>query len=697
MNAEIGVRCQVSGVGQEQKRFRCSVFGVLKAVGNLSQSIFPSFLTPETRHLAFLLCLGLSLQAMAHEVTVRPDKLRVKPGETVKLDVTVKGLPAGQAADVDCRVTGGLDETAATFTGTTDAAGKAQFEFAPKKEWSYGVTATAKAGADSAAASDVFTCAGNAYAVAVAYGVPEVYGQDVLPDGSPAPEGPVQNPHRLKNIADQVAKFRNLYLTVGELMGPAYCSFSSIKPPTLNYFKGFHYNYSVNAIRQLIGNLHRNGISSVMYVNTCLSGMAGMDFARKHPEYLAYQANGAPFTGGISTKAIDAHEWYIEHYPESMKQVSAMQNQKPQPELVRYGGGLASLASDYPGVINAWLDCEDPRVAEIGAEKIIEGKEYFGYDGVRYDGEYKVPSIGDPLAPSIDLRNYKGDKQKVGKEAEDLTVRNMRRAIELMRKKDPGFLLGLNNADYRSDSMGDRAVTSEYGKVISPGVWILDEVAKNSLSPASSTHLWKDFIRDMSAQADRTRKAGNFLFAGWGGGPGQKVLDTKFIKAVSWACGLRWICGGGDKDPAVQNAHHLYNGFCLRYCEFILNNTLQRLPADKAKELIKVESKRPVLWENFAQTLQADGQNYLVIHLINQPLEDGIVVEAQEPPPADTITVTIDNAIFAKGKVDAAHSMLLSPDLARQSQPLSLKTSGNQTVASIPELKIWDVIVLKGE
>jgi hypothetical protein len=641
-----------------------------------------------------LFILGFSFQMLALEVAVRPDKLRVAPGESVKLEVKVKGLPSGQIADIDCRVTSALDDTAATFTGQTDTSGQVQFTFAPKKEWSYGVVVTAKAGTESVSASDIFTCAKNAYAVAVAYGVPEVYGQDILPDGSAAPEGPVQNPSRLKNIADQVNNFRNLYLTVGELMGPAFCSFSSIKPPTLNYFKGFHYNYSVNATRQLISELHRNGINSVMYVNACVSGMAGLEFARRYPEYLAYQPDGMPFTGGISTKTIDVHNWFIDNYPQSMKEVSAMEKMTPPPEMVRYGGDLASLKSDYPGIINALLDFEDVRMAEIGAEKVLEGQEYFGYDGIRYDGLYQVPSIGDPLMPTRDLRNWKGEHQKTGKEAEALSVRNISRAFELMRKKDPDIMIGMNNASYRSDEMGDRAVTSEFGKVTSPGIWILDEVAKNSLSPASSTHLWKDFIVEMSTQAERVRKVDNFLFGGWGGGPGQKEVDTKLIKAVSWACGLRWMCGGGQRDPKVQHATHIYNKFCLRYSQFILNNQLKRLSADKAKALISVDSQRPILWENFVQTLQDGDQNYLVIQLINQPLEEGIVIEAQEPPTVNSITLSLDNALFAKGKPLAGQARVLSPDLTTESQSLALKSNGSKTVLTIPELKIWDVIVI---
>ena len=254
--------------------------------------------------LAILFAIALGPQLLALEVSVEADKLRVKPGDPVNLDVLVKGLPAGQTADVVCRITSGVDTEEANLTGKTDAAGMARFSFVPKKEFGYGATATARADAESATASEVFASATNAYTVAVDYSVPEVYGQDVLPDGSAAPEGPVQKAELKTRIAAAIAHFRDLYLTVGELMGPAFCSFSSIKPPVPNYFKGFHYNYSANAIRELISGMHSNGISSVIYVNASFSGLAGTDFARRHPEYVAFSPDGMPFNGGVNISTL---------------------------------------------------------------------------------------------------------------------------------------------------------------------------------------------------------------------------------------------------------------------------------------------------------------------------------------------------------------------------------------------------------
>jgi len=149
--------------------------------------------------LAILFAMALGPQLLALEVSVEADKLRVKPGDPVNLDVLVKGLPAGQTADVVCRITSGVDTEEANLTGKTDAAGTARFSFVPKKEFGYGATASA-----------VFASATNAYAVAVDYSVPEVYGQDVLPDGSAAPEGPVQNAVLKTRIAAEIARFRDL-------------------------------------------------------------------------------------------------------------------------------------------------------------------------------------------------------------------------------------------------------------------------------------------------------------------------------------------------------------------------------------------------------------------------------------------------------------------------------------------------------
>ena len=633
----------------------------------------------------FLLpCVGQA----ALSVKVWPDKLRVKPGEPVRLAITVSGLPAGQAAEVTCRVATGVDTVVARFSGKTDEKGVASFTFTPQAEWGYGVTAEGRNGAESATGYEAFACAQNPYMVSPAYTVPEVYGQDTLPDGAPAPVGPAQNPYLQKAIRDQVAKLRDQYVTVGELMGPAFCSFSSIKPPVDNYFKGYHYNYSGNGVRGVIQALHENGISSVIYVNACLSGLAGTEFARRHPEYLVYSPDGAPFAE-VTLKSMAAHQEYVRDYPASL----ARTVKDPQYR--------EKVSGDYPGFLNAVMDFRDERLSEIGADKILEGQKYFGYDGVRFDGHYAVPSIGDPLAPSFDFRDYRGAKQATGKAGEDLTARNMGRAYEIMRKGNPDFLIGLNYADYRSDAAGDRILRSPVGKVVSPGNWILDEVAKGALSPAAPENRWSEFIRLMGEQADRVRKADNYLFAGWGGGPGENPVDTKQVMAVSYASGLRWICGGWKRIPGNparyvnDDVKHQYAQFAMRYSEFVLNNRLERIPAAEVAKSATMRSSRPLFWDRFGFRLRTPQTQYLVWHLINQPLEEALTTDAKEPPPAENVTLELGPELLPPtAKPETRQAFVLSPDSDTQLVRVTCTVQKDRISIAVPRVLNWSVLVI---
>ena len=630
------------------------------------------------RNVMVLLAVLLTQQLFALEVSVQPDKIRVKPGESVRLLVQVHPLPAGQIAEVTCLIQTGLAEEVSRQTAPTDATGAATFTFTPKAEWGYGVTVTAKAGGETATGYDVFACAKNPYMVQPMYNVAEVYGQDTLPDGTPAPRGAPQNPWIRQAITEQVARMRREYVTVAELMGPAFCSFSSIVPPVDNYFKGWHYNYSRNGVVGLIDALHANGISSVMYVNACLSGLAGTEFARKHPEYLAYNADGTP-CAEVSQKYMAAHQAYVRDYPKGL------------PAAVVGGPARDTLCQDYPGFLNALQDFRDITLSEIGARAILDGKAYFGYDGVRYDGHYCVPSIGDPLAPTYNFRNYQGEPQPSGEEGVKLTARNMKRAYALMRKDNPNFLIGLNFADYRGDQAGDRAITSPVGKVTAPGMWILDECAKDSLDPTSTTHKWADFILFMGEEADRVRKVDNFLFAGWGGGPGHKALDTKQILAVSYADGVRWICGG-YKPADNGEAKHQYAQFAYRYGEFILNNKLQRLPTAEVAKRVTVTGSHPLLWDHFVYQLQTPHGRYLVMHLINKPLEDGITAEATAPPAVTDVQVTLANTLCAGAAVTRA--TVLTPDAAATATSVPVQGADGTLSLTVPTVTNWTIVVL---
>lgn len=281
-----------------------------------------------------------------------------------------------------------------------------------------------------------------------------------------------------------------------------------------------------------------------------------------------------------------------------------------------------------------------------------------------------------------------------------MTARNHELAFGLLRAHDPDFLLGFNCARFRSDASGDRVFDSPWIKTLSPGSWILDETAKGALSPARAENKWENFYRVFSEQADRVHRVGNVLCAGWGGGPGQKRVDTLQLVSAAWACGLNWKLGGYP--PKRPGQVHPYTDdyaerchFVYRYGEFILNTDLQRISHGTVTASMTVDGSRPVIFERFAYRLNTeDGRAYFIAHFLNRPVEDRLTVDAVEPPPANNVRVRMDKSLPLPGPADLSRAMLLSPDRPTWARPLEAQAVGPAVEFTIPEIKYWAVAVI---
>ena len=384
------------------------------------------------------------------------------------------------------------------------------------------------AGEARASGREVFACSRNPWAACASYG-----GDSFRAWNQPQP-GEEIDPYLAKRLADWVASCRFFYSSVCEILGMAYDPFSSVLPPpgVDNYFSGQGdtvYRGSVTGLRKLIADLHASGIYSTIYVNSSVSGVGGTEFARKHPEYLTFSRDGTVF-GGVSTTTLPLLQRFYREYPASLTGPDF------QPIINSVSPGGLHIAP---------LNFSDPALIDVAIKSLTEGRKVLGYDGVRYDGHYCVPAIGDPLAPSSMLLDYAGKPQPSVQAGDAVTGRNMRKTMSEVRKQYPDFLFGFNWAGGSGRTRDAWALQSQEAQAITPGSYILDEVAKGSGESASPTNRWVDFIRDISEEGDRARKFGAFLFAGWGGGPGWGEVDTRWIKAISWSC------GGAGGSPAT--------------------------------------------------------------------------------------------------------------------------------------------------
>ncbi len=612
-------------------------------------------------------------------VQVWPDKLQVRPGEPVHLQVTVTGLAAGETAGLRCRVLHLLDTEAARFEGTTDAEGKAAFTFIPQAEFGYEAVVEATVGERQALGREVFACAKNPWLPAPGYS------GSSLRLFTSKPEGPPFAPEETRWISDWVLTCRDLYTPVTEILSLAPCPFSSMEPLTENYFSGQGhtvYKNSVALLRYLIGELHANGVASVAYVNGAVSGVQGTEFARKHPEWLCYLRDGTVYAGGgISTTTLPLLQKFYREYPQSLQDKELMEK----------------LVCAEPGGLHiAPVNFNTLATVEWGARQLMKGREVFGYDGVRFDGHYATTTFGDPLAPVPQILDYQG-RPGIGQSADEVSARNMRHAMGMIRAKYPDFLFGFNAGCF----VADPSPTPKQDAVIAPGNYILDETAKHVDLAPEFRNRWGAYLREMSAQVDRARKLGAFLFAGWGGAMGQEETAVKYIKAVSWACGARYIADSDGIHPnmtkwrAANPWLHQYHGFAYRYSRFLLSDRLQRVPAEQATRLVRVKSARLVFYENLMQRLEDETGRYLIVHLLNAPLEERITRSPQTPPPAESVEVALAPELFAGGKPDPARVAALSPEAAGPAWCGAVRAAGGALEVKVPAFPVWTVLVIR--
>ena len=394
--------------------------------------------------------------------------------------------------------------------------------------------------------------------------------------------------------------------------------------------------------------------------------MSGTEFARQHPEYVCFNRDGTAY-GGLETETLRLLKRFYAEYPASLTDAGLMKALDSAP----LGEGLDLVL----------VNCKDIHVVDYAARGLIKGRDFFGYDGVRFDGHYIVGGGGDPLAPASQVLDYSGQSLNT-RDADELTARNMRYAIDLIRKQYPDFIFG-----YNTGITGTAAgAASREAATIVPGSYILDEGVSAALDATEPRNVWSVYAKSAAAEVDRVRHLNGYLFCGWFNVIKQPVLG-KLLKAVGWAAGTRTITNIDSTD--LQWLHD-YNRFCYRYSEYILNNNLQRVPSEEAGKLVQVKSVRPVFYQDFVQKMEDRNGRYLVVHLINSPMEERIVKNGRIPPQAEGVSVTLSPELFSGRKPDPASIRALSPDTTPQVQPVVSKQEGGKMTITVPEFCLLD-------
>lgn len=352
------------------------------------------------------------------------------------------------------------------------------------------------------------------------------------------------------------------------------------------------YHMKKDALIATIREKQAQGIHCTFYNNAFTGGKAGLEWARRHPEWICRNRDGSPMLSGDPLMLT-------------------------QPFTNRATGGNG----------HAHMSFHDEACIEWGAQNVIESIEMFGWDGMFWD------CGGPALFPGF---TYEGEPTPMGRDPNEVSARNFRRFHEIVREKHPRFGIWINGSWDKAQqpfwsrfgNSGGPIMLQEQMRL--PQTALLSEFRHHS-RPGSPFHNWSRTRDVYRLNRDNViQPYGAPIIVGYTtfqeGYPAQAHLA-----AIILACQMRPAnCHQEGSWPITQ--------FMTRYSALLWDRNV-RLVEDP-DSLIEAELSRPVWWREHVYRRATGTGEDVMVHFVNQPVTENCDVSIEDDPPAATGKVT---------------------------------------------------------
>ena len=600
----------------------------------------------------YILCIALLLVALAPlradsgvTLSVWPDKIIYAPGDTAQFAVTIANTgKAPLAATLTVRAIWEMDESEQVGNQpVTLAAGETKkLTFT----WKARDVLGGEARADLVAAGQTLATASDYFNVCP----PKEVMRIALQTGAPTGLFSYNTPGYLASIPAAVLPVRQAYANVMEFFAWAPDNYADMAPKQ-EIWQDSYYE-SKTAIQKMVAAGHAQGIKSTQYATGYTWSRPGYDLIRRHPEWTAYDLQGRPRAAGVNVEWADvaAHPDPRAGYTES--------------------GQCWSTYTDF-----------DQRAPlDYGIKQLIDSKKMFGWDGVRFDGHFVVPTEYYSGCYTID-----GKPLPAGEAAEKITAAATLYTKQQVFQVFPDYLFMYNGATY--DPLHDRPLADGVS-MASHGGLVTDESYRTYYEVNSPFNAWSKFVGRMVKEADRCASLGGYAGAymppPWTVCPNVDRLDYSLLFAARnhpfYACPTldRPADDGGSHFPIQKDIFR----FVTRFTAFLWGRDEQRVVNPESQ--VAVDAAGPVWWKDYVYARQrADGKRFLIVQLINPPPTEFILGEKQPlPQPLTEVTVKFTQPV-TKAWVGSWET------------PLRLYQAVDAPggVVTVPRLGIWTMVV----
>ena len=364
-------------------------------------------------------------------------------------------------------------------------------------------------------------------------------------------------------------------------------SWTDLNPTTDDWWTGQgNFHNDQHGLREWFGMSHSNGIKMITYSWATTSGKDGFDVGRRYPFLLARYGNG--IGGNPDLGALEMYD--ITHVRRELWPYQSSTWQSSPIDLGRL------LAIDYH------------------AQEVIKSSKTFGWDGMRFDypplwsamgtgdvnDELKVLGLGDVMKKLVP-ESYGTTNETWSAEA--ISARNLRYFRYAFHKEmGPNFAISYNSSISTPpppDQLGGFAEECKEG----------GQVMNESIRASGNI---SNYMETALCHVLTIRSVGGYscLFQAEGC-PAPLAATCSAI--FTFATGSHPYGDYGWAKPLPGT----YTQFMTRYGEYCWDVALAPVTPEKAG--VHVESKQPLVWEQFIRQRQTNGQLQTVVHLITQP------------------------------------------------------------------------------
>jgi len=384
-------------------------------------------------------------------------------------------------------------------------------------------------------------------------------------------------------------------------------------------------------IKEFIGLAKANGIASITYGKSTGCGPAGWELVRRHPDWFKQNTLGQPI-GIYNTAYFPLNRW--DKYPGN-------------------AGGLSQWFYVYPS-LNALP------VVDWGIDQLIASAQEYGWDGVRFDGDFTW----------------------VG--SDEVAARNQRRMKERIAAKCPDFVFGYNEGYGPPDS--DPATWSHglRESLAGGGHWMNEGIGfgggKWGYSTTGHYLTYEDYWRRVNHEADLIRQVGasyHFIYGI------QNDIRGYYKFLLGTQAGVHPIYGDSARVPGCAN----WGRFLTRWSAFCWDVNLRNRPDADAEIAAAVP-----LWHAVKARVVDANTKTTIVHLLVPPSvpaidTDGVQIGAPAPP------ATLRVRIPATEKI--VRATVIAPEHPDTALAIPCTRDGNWVKVTTPEVTSWTMVVIE--